>query len=1145
MTKQSVIFASMSAWFAILLFGQTFGEITGTIADPTGAVVAGATVAVTNTGTNQVRRVQANETGNFTVPFLVPGVYDLEVSTQGFKSATRKGVILQVGDVARANFVLEVGAVSESIEVAATSALLTTENTAVGTVIENRRIVELPINGRNFLSLVKLSANVTAEMSAGGQANDRQGGERSNQAISIAGQRQQFNRYTLDGVENTDVNFNTFIIRPSIDALQEFKVQTGVYSAEYGRATSQVNATTKPGTNDYHGTLYEFLRNDVLDAKEWRNEGSKNPFRRNQFGFTLGGPVSIPKLFNGKNRLFFLSNYEGLRDTKTLQGITSVATDRMRDGDFSVNSGPGLAPRNIYDPLTRVFRTGPDGNPQAISATMFPGNIIPRNRFNPKGLQLLEFYPKATIPGDTFNRNYVRNRKRPIVWDQFTQRIDFTENANANWFGRFSWGDESERRLANFEAQEGTTATKVYQVVLSNTRVLTPTTVNEFRFGYNQFRNDQLLHFAYTRDVTSELKIPGLISPVQAAWGTPEVGLQNGLAGFGESTEGPYVNRNHTFQLLDNISIVHGKHAFKFGGEFRRDRYNQLGNQFPRGSFGFETKATADPASRGNTGHSFGDYLLGESRRSERALGIANTIFRASFFYLYAEDTWKITPKLTVNLGLRYENSPPWYDKYRGIMNVQLFDTGVDANGLLANTKHPIFTRPGSGDFHEGLGYHFHDAIATQVGDSFMGRALVGKDNNDFAPRIGFAYSPTDKWSIRTGLGVFYTQDTGNPRFDMGRNLGGRGRFESDDERPNSNLLDPWKAETASFKCSNWSGVCLGPPYVLGNIQGRRTPYIFQWLFNVQRQLTNDISIEVGYMGNAGHKLERLRAYNEAIGKTGPGDSRSIPQRQPWPEFGRIQEVDGSVSSNYNAMNSKLQQRFSKGLTYLIGYTWSKAIDNGSAIRVNGGDRLFPPNSYNLKGERGLSQFHTGQRFVGSVLYELPLGTGKKFAHSSRLADIFIGGWQLGTILTFSDGTPINVDGIGDSSNIGDSNYPDATGISPFSSNQTAQRFWDIAAFDPLARIPGTTISQLTYRRGNVGRNVLFTPGLTNWDFSLNKSFRIREGHALEFRFESFNFANHPNWNSPSGDSRNAATFGVINSARTMRENQLALKYIF
>lgn len=1118
---------------ALPVSGQTFGEITGNVADTSGAVIAGAAVTVTNTATSQTRGAVTNDAGQYVVPFLPPGVYDVTAEMPSFKQALRRGVTIQVGFAARIDFHLEVGSVSESIEVVAAAPLLDTQSNAVGTVIENKRIVELPLNGRNYLQLVRLTPYVNAEMGTGGQASGRQGGERSQQPISVAGQRLEFNRFTLDGVDNTDVNFNTFVVRPSIDALQEFKVQSGVYSAEFGRSTSQINVTTKSGANQFHGTAFWFHRNDDLDAKEWGKDGSKNPFVRNQYGFTLSGPVVVPKVLNGKNRLFFLSNLEILRDRKAILQRANVATDRMRAGDFSTSG------RDIFDPLSRTFETDASGSERAVSATPFPGNVVPQSRVNPVAQRLLEFYPRATVPGDSIFNNFTRDAKRPINWEQFTQRMDFTENSSSTWFGRLSYGDEFVRDTANFEQREGKTTTKTWQAMISNTRTFSPTVVNEFRFGYTGFDNDRLLRFAFERDVTSELGIIGLESPVEAAFGTPNVGLENGLSGFGESTGGPFLNNNHTFQWLDNVSIVRGNHTIKFGGEARRERFNQLGNQFPRGSFIFQAKATFDPANRNATGHSFGDFLLGESRRSERALGLANVQFRRWSLSFYAEDTWKVTPKLTLNLGLRYERIPPFHDRRRGIMNVLMFDPGVGPDGLLEGTRAPIFVRPGEGDFHDGLLFRFHDGIETAVGDDLIGRALVQTDNTDFAPRVGVAYTPTQNWTVRAGFGVFYSQDAGNPVFDLGRNLGGRGRFESNEERPNSNLLDPWAFERAQFTCTGFDGVCQGPPFVLGNIVGRRTPYILQYMFNVQRQLTDNIVLEVGYQGNQSRKLGRLRAYNEAILRTGPEDSRSISQRQPWPQFGRIQQVDHLGNANYNALGLKLQQRFSKGLTYLVAYTWSKSIDDTSAIRTRSGDRLFPPNSYDIAAERGLSQFHQEQRVVASFVYELPLGRGKHFLSGAGVGDAILGGWQLSSIVTFADGTPLNVGNIGDRANIGgDGNFPDATGIDPIPDNRTPDNYWNIAAFDPAN-------PELQFRFGNVGRNVLFNPGLAQWDFSAVKNTRIREGHTLQFRFEGFNFSNRPNFNAPATDSRNPATFGRITTARTMRELQFGLKYVF
>jgi hypothetical protein len=1103
--------------------GQTHGEITGALTDTTGGVLVGAQITVRNTATNQVRQVVTNATGNYSVPFLVPAIYDVQAERPGFKLATRSGVDLQVGAVVRIDFALEVGEISQRVEVSGGASMLTTESATLGTVIENKRIVELPLNGRNYLQLVALSPNVVAE-SGSNQSASLQGGDRSRQSFALAGQRLEYNHYTLDGVENTDVNFNTYVLRPSIDAVQEFKVQSGIYSAEFGRSVGQINATTRSGTNEYHASVFEFLRNSALDAKEWLQQGNKNPFRRNQFGFTFGGRLI-------RNRLFFLSNFEALRDRKTLQQTAGVATDRMRNGDMSAQ------PRGIFDPQSRGFATDAQGNERAVSATPFPNNTIPRSRFHPTSLKLLEFLPPPTVPGDSILRNYIRQNARGISSDQFLQRMDWNESNRSSWFGRFGWSDEFEELTATFP-YPGRVQTKVYQAVLSNTRTLGTTTVNELRFGYNQFQNDKVGYHSFLRDVTTELNIPGLKSVTAASWGFPDIGLGNGLSGNSEPN--PYVTRNHTFQLMDTVSIVRGRHTLKFGAEVRRDRYNELGNSFARGSFTFSGSATFDPANRTTTGFSYGDFLLGESASSERGLNLSNTMLRASSAYFYFQDDWKITSRLTVNLGLRYENNRPWHDKYRGILNVQMFDPGVGPDGLLSGTKAPIMTRPGSGDFYQDIPFRFHDGIPVQAGDQYIGRSLVNSDNNDFAPRLGMAYSPTTRWTLRAGIGVFYAKDATQVVWDMGRNMAGRGRLDADQDRPNSNLSDPWKFQRERYQCSGYSGTCLGPPQLLTNTIGRRSPYINQWLFNIQRQLSQDIALEVGYQGSQGHKLERYRIWNQPVSRTGPNDARSPEQRRPWPAYGNFQMVDSSANANYNALSGKFTQRFSRGLTYLVGYTWSKSIDSGSAIRNNTGDNQWPADSYNLHRERALSQFHTGRRFVTSVLYELPLGAGKPFANWRGVANKLLGGWQVGSILTFVDGTPQHVGGIGDTNQttLYEGNRPNATGISPFPAKQTVDNFWNIAAFD-------TTSPSLNYLFGTTGRNVLFKPGTRQWDFSMVKNTSIRERHSLQFRFEAFNFANHPNWNTPSVDPRTVSTFGKITSARTMREMQFGLKYMF
>jgi hypothetical protein len=1126
MLRRLHVFAFLAAFASLSLYGQNFGEITGTVSDSTGAVIAGATITVTNTATNQARAATSNASGNYSVPYLVPGVYDLRTETPGFKVVERKGVEIQVGAVARLDFRLEVGELTQKVEVTGGAPLLATDTVALGSVIATRQIVDLPLNGRDYLALVSLSPNVSTE-AVSNAGSSYQGGVRSAVSLSVAGQRLEFNHYTLDGVENTDPNFNSYIIRPSVDFIQEFKAQTGVYSAEFGKGASQINVTTKAGTNDFHGAAFEFLRNSYFDAAEWNAVGAKNPFRRNDYGFTLGGPVVIPKILNGRNRLFFTSNFEESRDRLTTQATASVATTAMRNGDFSAVS------QTIYDPNSRVYNSA--GVP--VSATPFPNNTIPRDRFNGVALKLFSYYPDPIVGGNTLLRNYYRNTLSTTDSDQFNQRIDFVESNKSSWFGRYSWADDTAAPGGVFDANLTVSVAKVKQGVLSNTRIISPSVVNEARFAWAQFNNDLVSTFAYQRNVQSELGVDGLSALGAITYGVPGIGLAQGVTGFGGPT--PWITRDNTFQWLDNVSLLKGKHSIKIGGEVRRDRYNQLGTLKSTGEFDFDGASTALPGSYSTTGFAFADYMLGLPSQALRAVALGNAMLRRNVYTGYVQDDWKITPKLTVNLGVRYENSRPWHDKYRGMINVQVSTLGVTADGkqLVPGAASPIITRPGNGNFYDGINLRYASNMPVQAGDQYMGTGLVNPNNHDFGPRIGLAYNPANHWSIRTGFGIFYVQDIGNAVFDMARNLGGRdGNVVPQDQRTTT-LNSPWASEKASPLCPGWSGACLITPQIQTNYQGNRTPYVEQYMFNVQRELTQDVVVEAGYLGNQGHHLSRFVIFNQAVLKSGATDSRSVAARRPFPGFGPIQEVLNVVNSDYNALDFKLTQRFHRGLTYLLGYTWAKAIDDGSGIRTNSGDTLWPTNSYNLSMERGLSQFNVSQRLVASFVYELPFGAGKPVANSGIVSKI-VGGWQLGGIVTFAAGTPINGTQLGDTANLGNlGNQMDATGISPIPANRTAQQYWNKAAFD-------YSNPELNWRPGNLGRNTLLTPGRSNLDASLARNIRLHENHALNFRFEAFNATNHPNWNAPSTDPR-SSTFGIITSARTMRQLQLALKYTF
>ncbi len=1084
---------------------QTLGEITGQVEDASGSLVAGAAVTVTNVATGGNRTTASNEAGIYSFPSLQPGQYTVRVEAKGFRTVSKTGIELQVQQTARVDFALEVGAVSEVVEVSAGGAILTTENATVGTVIENKRIVELPLNGRNFLQLVALSPNVSFGFANSGQANARQGGTRSQQNISLAGQRSMYNRFTLDGVENTDVNFNTYVILPSIDALQEFKVQTGVYPAEFGRAVSQINVSTKSGGNDFHGALFEFLRNEKLDAKNYAFTAlrpAKDPFKWNQYGFTLTGPVRIPRIFDGRNRLFIMTNFEGYRDRKQLRGVYNVPSQAMRDGDFT--SRPA-----IFDPRTRV-RQG-----TGIVATQFPSNLVPRSRFHPTALKLLEFYPAPNVATTGLSSNFQNGRRRVIDKDQFIQRVDWTESSASSWFGRYSWGDELQLEEA-LKLNGSKLLTEVHQAMVANTRVLSPSTVNEFRFGYNQFNNSTGRELAGIRDVNAELALPGIAAPPPAAWGIPEIGLAP-YSGFGDSTEGPYVNNNHIYQFVDNFSWVRGKHTLRFGGEIRIDHYNQVGNQFPRGFLGFDPVTTQNPSAPAGTGDSFAAFLTGDNRAAQAVVALAEVKYRALSHYYYIDDTWKLRPNLTLSLGLRYENTPPWLDKLGRTVNLHMPFVGVTPNEPA--DRHPTLVRTGTGDFYEGVLLRFNPAIRV-ARDGRLGDRLVKRDDNDWAPRIGIAWNP-GRWSIRSGLGVFYSQDTGNPKFDLGRNLAGRRNETSDTDFPDLTMTRPFRDLGATVQ--------INTPAILANNHARRTPYSIQYLLNVQREVAGTV-IEAGYLGNASRKMESYRDYNNPR----PAPTGSPVTRLPFPEFSRLFMVDGHNLGNYHSLALKAQRRFSKGLTALAGYTWSKAIDTGSAIRNHDGDVLFPQDSFCISVcEKGLSSYHTAHRLTFSSLYELPFGRA-----GSKGMRLLAGGWQLGLITTLQTGFPLTLTSGRDQSNTANGvDRPNTNGqVSAIArGQQDPERFFNTAAFSlqPFG----------TY--GNVGRNSVIGPGIINFDFSTLKDFIVTEKLKVQFRFEAFNAPNHPNWGLPDGAAA-SPNFGRVRSTRTdMRDLQFGLKVLW
>ena len=1085
------------------------GVITGSVTDSTGAVVPGATVTLTNLSTNNQRVVESNEAGAYTLPSLPPGTYDLRVESEGFSAQERSNINLQVGQTARLDFALQVGEVTEVVEVVGGAPVLDSETTELGTVIENKRILELPLNGRNYLQLASLIPGATSDGPASSQGQQRMGGSRNGFALNVAGQRVHYNHYSLDGIENTDPNFNTYLFLPNLDILQEFKVEAGLFSAEYGRAIAQVNVSTKGGGNEFHGSAYNFLRNAEMDAKNYFDSPTDPipPFKRNQYGVSIGGPVV-------KNRAFFMFGWEGLRERRAVTSTSTLPRPSDRAGDFSAST------QGVYDPMTRVL----DGNRNVISVEPFPNFIVPGNRQSQVSRTVLEeFYPLPNqgAAGQIAN-NFLSNEGSKLNTDQYTGRFDWIEGDSSNWFARYSASDELEYNPLAVPDTGNNVDARVHQGVLSNTRIFGPALVNEVRIGVSRLVNSNSQQRANEDDVVGRLGIGG-VSSNPLFWGIPVFQI-TGFSAVGECNDCPFVNWDTIYQFKDDISWTKGNHSIRFGTDLRHTHYDQIGAVVPRGRFSFNGQYTQNPlASRpSQTGEPMADFLLGHMSNSEGQVGAPIANFRTWYYSFYIQDNWRVTNKRTLNLGLRYELDLPYRDRHDAIVN---FDFAWD------HSYQPVPVRLGEGDPNEGSqGFSWPDEVG-YVRDGRFGDRAYRTDKNDWAPRVGIAYQLTPKTVIRTGAGVYFVRDIGNVVFDVVRNapFTTRQAEPADPILPNQSYAVPF-TRTAT------------PSFLLINQYDENSSQIFQFSFGMQRQLSRDSSLEVTYLGSAGVFLRRLTSYNQA--PPGPGNQND---RRPFPIYGTFQNMNAPAHSSYHALQMRLQHRFQAGLTVLSSFAYGKSIDNGSGTRTTDGDSLTPSNNDDLSLERGLSAFHFRSRWTTSYLYELPFGKNKKWLNSGP-ASYILGDWQIGGIFTIQEGFPLTArcgPGSNNFQNGGGGCYPDVVvdqgGPTIARSERSPERFFNTEAF--VDRLPGGE----QFRFGNSARNTIIGPGILNWDVSIQKEFLIpaREGMRLQFRGEFFNAANHPIF-GPPGTGLRQPSYGVINSTRIdNRTTQLALKLLF
>ncbi len=1157
-----------------IVSAQTLGSITGEVKDPSGAVAPNVTVTLTNVGTNGVRTNVTNGAGIYTFPDVVPADYKISVNATGFEKI-ESSFTLQVEQHSTLNFTLVVGAASQTVEVSGAAAELNTEDATVGTVIEEKRIVDLPLSSRNFFNLVALSPNVNTNFSAPAQASGREGGTRAGVTISMAGNRSTWTNYTLDGVTNLDIDFNLYIILPSIDMIQEFKSQSGVYPAEFGREAGQVNVSTKGGTNNLHGSVYDFLRNIDLDARG-RNfilpVATKNPYQQNQFGYVASGPVWIPKVYNGKNKLFWTSNWEGLK-VKQVNFNTSAFVDQaMRNGDFSEVGVP------LYNPTTRTCTpsaggTCPVSNPTTTTAavgtptytaTPFPNNQIPVSMFPASTAVFLKIMPLPDGPNSPgqpaaqpLAGNYTWTGLSPTTKWQYNQRVDWNESATSQWFGRYSWTNEYLFSPGATGVDGSSTATGAQQWVVSNTRIISPTKVNEARWGYSSISNVIAQQLAGVTNFTQELGIPVNL-PTGSLWGVPQINMGEGLSGFGNSTNGPYIFHNKYHQFVDNFTWTLGKHSIRFGGDYRHDEFPSFGNEYTRGSFTYNGDYTADPTGAGATkatpGYIGADFLLGDFDQASMAVSAANTDYTANEWGLYIDDTFKMTSKLTITMGLRWEVAQPMLDTDGNMESAELrapaynYQTlcapncGPPGAGLnVANLAlHPIYDRTGTdGNYWEGVNF-INPALAVERNGQY-GARLVNTNYKNFAPRFGIAYSPTSNLVVRGGFGIFYDQESKNSIFDTNRNQAGR--FTS-----NQNLhLAPQFTYTNFLNTASLpftidpSGLSWGVDPTLP------TSYTIQYILNVQRQFHTGTSIEIGYNGNHAVHTDYLTNQNQAL----PGYfGTPLPSLVPYPELNAIQYLVAQGTGNYNGLGLKLTQRVGKNATLLAGYTWSKALGEVSAIRGASGD-FSPQNNLCRQCDYAVADYDVPQRFTASEIYLLPFGKGQRFLNHGGIVNELVGGWSQTGIFLMQSGAPVNLaSGVDDLDNTGyspDNNRLNCTGISPYAGlNNQTDFYLNPAAFGNEVNYPGSYQTE-----GTCGQNAFRALRWWNFDSSILKDFQVKESQKLQMRIEMFNPLNHVAiGGGPSGWGNATTTpnptFGIVRGTSTgQRIVQVALKYVF
>lgn len=1038
-------------------------EILGIVEDSSGAPVSGAEITATHIATGEARKAVTGDSGVYVISFARPGAYNLSAGKTGFKTESRSGLNLQLNQKARVNFVLQVGAVSERIEVSAAAVILNTDDATIGNVVEQKRVVDLPLNGRNFANLAGLMPGVIKGISS----NTNQYG-RSDSAIAVSadGVRENQSQILFDGATTAwNINNATFF-KPSLEAIEEFKVHAAAYSAEYGyNAGAQVEVLTRSGTNSLHGALFEFVRNDDFDARNYFRPAplSKDILHRNQFGFVLSGPVWIPKVYNGQNRTFWMVNYEGQREKSQTAMNTSVIPLAFRSGNFSSLS------TSLKDPLGGVF----------------PGNIIPASRLSPIAQNYLNYEVAPNLGGNGINYAGVETDTNNI--NQVFARLDHNIGDKDRLFLRtaFFMYDFPTQQVDPYSPLVSRITAQ--NAVLSETHVFSPTIINEAKLDYNRnwvFRrgirtdsnfNPASVGIQGVAAIDPNTGQPRPLSPLETGIVPMNV---TGYLTIGDGGLIPDFNLSTTWQLVDNLTITRGVHTFKMGFDFRRLRMDREASNNARGFFNFNGQVTGSAAA---------DFLLGLPSQSETPSGILPVQYRQHVYAAFFQDEWKVTQKLTVNLGARFEFIGDVFEK----------------NGL---PRELHLDQPG--------GYLFPtDPKSKAIVNFYPPTARVW-------PRLGLAYRPAEKWVVRLGGGVFNNVDQMNNLTVVGNPLK---TFVVDYLADPSNpfaltLQNPYPITQKS---------AAAPLSVVAVPPDRTEAYNAQWTASVERQLSASTTVEAAYVGSEASHLDNSRNLNDA-----PPGLGAVQPRRPYPLWGSIRWIATDGKSYYESLQLKAERRFSHGFSFLAAYTWSHNIDN--SYGTNESLPFTPGGVQNDRCwgcERSDSGFDFRHRFTTSFLWHIPTPGSWRGAAAFALKN-----WSFNGVVTYQTGFPFTVTQTGNQQNTGAAtqrpNY--VPGQSPTVSNPNPSQWFNTSAFQPAV-----------LQFGNVGRNSLRAAPIRTWDVGLFKEFPITEHQRFQFRAEAFNLFNSPQFSAPNSQL-GAPGFGQITSTwLNNRQLQLALKFLF